>query len=185
MKTLVIGRPDSGKSSLAEDIICGSGSSRRYYLATMRVMDEAGKKRVDRHKRLRRGKDFVTLEIPEDIRQALGFIEDPGSSALLIEDISNLAGNEMHRDSDGHEASESGADPEQITEKIINDIEALSDAVRDICAVSSIYDGDAPGYDEDTRRYVRLLDTINDRLIRWADRVYERGIEEADGTDKA
>ena len=77
MITLVIGKPDSGKSELAEELALSGGYKNRYYIATMKVMDEAGKARVEKHRKMREGKGFVTLEIPLFIEDALDDIRDP------------------------------------------------------------------------------------------------------------
>ncbi|MBP5744909.1 MAG: bifunctional adenosylcobinamide kinase/adenosylcobinamide-phosphate guanylyltransferase, partial [Lachnospiraceae bacterium] len=96
MITLVIGRPESGKSLIAEEIVCGLSCENRYYLATMLVYDESGKERIKKHRSQREGKDFVTLEVPYRIDRALNMIDRPKESVLLLECIANLVGNEMY-----------------------------------------------------------------------------------------
>ena len=39
----------------------------RYYIATMEVFGEEGRKKVERHKKLRQGKGFITIESPKDV----------------------------------------------------------------------------------------------------------------------
>ena len=39
----------------------------RYYIATMEVFGEEGRKKVERHKMLRQGKGFITIESPKDV----------------------------------------------------------------------------------------------------------------------
>ena len=96
MVTLIIGGPNSGKSQLAEDLVVNSGIDRRYYLATMRVLDEAGEERIIKHRKQREGKGFITLEIPYAIDKAVSLMEEPESSIVLLECIANLVGNEMY-----------------------------------------------------------------------------------------
>ena len=63
MVVLVVGVPDSGKSALAESVALElSGENKRIYLATMEVLDEAGYERVKKHRKLRKGKGFFTIE---------------------------------------------------------------------------------------------------------------------------
>ena len=64
MITLVIGRPESGKSLIAEDIVCGLSCENRYYLATMLVYDEAGKERIKKHRSQREGKEGRAGPVP-------------------------------------------------------------------------------------------------------------------------
>ena len=53
---LVIGGSGSGKSEYAENLL--EDSQRKYYIATMQVYEEEGRKKVARHRRLRAGKVF-------------------------------------------------------------------------------------------------------------------------------
>ena len=62
MIVLVTGGSGSGKSEYAEQLVMRFGDCRRFYVATMEVFGEEGREKVLRHKRLRRGKGFVTLE---------------------------------------------------------------------------------------------------------------------------
>ena len=69
---LVTGGSGSGKSAYAESLLSGFENIRsRYYIATMQVYGEEGKKRVERHRRLRAGKGFITSEQTVQIEQAL------------------------------------------------------------------------------------------------------------------
>ena len=60
MITLVLGGSGSGKSAYAEHLL--DGKTNKYYIATMQVYDAEGEKKVARHRRLRAGKGFVTIE---------------------------------------------------------------------------------------------------------------------------
>ena len=69
---LVTGGSGSGKSAYAESLLSGFENIRsRYYIATMQVYGEEGKKRVERHRRLRAGKGFITSEQTVQVEQAL------------------------------------------------------------------------------------------------------------------
>ena len=74
---LVTGGSGSGKSAYAESLLSGFENIRsRYYIATMQVYGEEGKKRVERHRRLRAGKGFITSEQTVQIEQALKKFKD-------------------------------------------------------------------------------------------------------------
>ena len=66
MMVLVVGGSGSGKSSYAEKMAVSLAPARmrKYYLATMQVFDDEGRKKVDRHRKLRNGKGFFTIEQP-------------------------------------------------------------------------------------------------------------------------
>ncbi len=61
MLTLIIGGSGSGKSSFGEELAQKS-NSKLYYLATMIPYGDEGKRRVERHLKLRKGKGFETIE---------------------------------------------------------------------------------------------------------------------------
>ena len=58
---LVSGASGSGKSLFAENISC-SYEGRKLYLATMENESEAAKKRIEKHRMMRQGKGFETIE---------------------------------------------------------------------------------------------------------------------------
>ena len=91
MMALVIGGSGSGKSSYAEELAVSlsSPAAKKYYLATMQVFGREGEQRVERHRALRRGKGFLTIEQPTEIQKAVGCMEE-GERVALLECISNL-----------------------------------------------------------------------------------------------
>lgn len=64
---LITGGSGSGKSAYGEKRILEAGEMTRYYIATMEVFGEEGRKKVERHKKLRQGKGFITIESPKDV----------------------------------------------------------------------------------------------------------------------
>ena len=64
MFTLVAGGAASGKSGCAEELILQAGTQPRFYVATMQIFDDECRARVERHRTLRAGKGFQTLECP-------------------------------------------------------------------------------------------------------------------------
>ena len=71
MITLIMGGSGSGKSAYAEDYaLAQAGESSKYYIATMQIYDAEGLRKVERHRKLRAGKGFVTIEQPTDIAEA-------------------------------------------------------------------------------------------------------------------
>ena len=66
MITLVTGGSGSGKSAYAESLLY-SCEGIRYYIATMQIYDAEGEKKVERHRKLRAGKGFLTIESPMNV----------------------------------------------------------------------------------------------------------------------
>ncbi len=175
MMTLVLGSSSSGKSALAEALCLESGDKKRYYLATMQVLDREGRERVQRHRSMREGKGFVTLERPRSVDEALREIADPLHATVLLECVANLVGNERHAaPGEGPlPGSWAEAEEERFADRVAAQVERLSAGVHHLIAVSDDYPAEDPAYDEDTRQYVRLLQLVNLRLERMADRVLD------------
>ena len=158
MFLFITGKQNSGKSEYAEKCACELNIN-RFYLATMQVMDDDGIKRVKRHRELRSGKGFITIECPKDIDK-LEFEQD---SVVLLECISNLVGNEMF----------AGIKPEDIShtvDKVMTEVMALVNKVDDVVVVSSIYDDSEVTLDAQTSSYMEALRIVNDKLTKLADK---------------
>ena len=67
MITLIIGTNNSGKSELAEKLAVQRGTGRKYYLATMQLCDDASRARAEKHRRMRAGKGFLTIDTNESV----------------------------------------------------------------------------------------------------------------------
>ena len=90
MLILVSGGSASGKSEYAEGLVTAAPAGPRFYVATMEVRDGESRRRVERHRAMRAGKGFATLECPTGLER----LEVPAGSAVLLEDLSNLSANE-------------------------------------------------------------------------------------------
>lgn len=190
MITLIIGGSGSGKSAYAEDYVLAAATDLpKYYIATMQVYDAEGERKVERHRRLRAGKGFVTIEQPTDIgkagikiagnawnEQEKGDIhevdgmdapnEEKQGGVALLECMSNLVANEMFS---GGQMSETDAVVRRVTEEI----EALAKQLTHLVIVSNNVFEDGIAYDASTLRYIEALGRINTRLADLADHVVE------------
>ena len=162
-----VGQSNTGKSQKAEELAVTFGSFHRLYIATMKVMDEEGERRVQRHRNQRAGKGFETLEIPMNITQVIPQIIDPENTVVLLECVSNLVGNEMY---DNPEKAD--LDEAHFAEGIVQDIKQLADSVAELIVVSSVYE-EKEDYSEETLKYIRFLDRTNEDIKRVAHRVIE------------
>ena len=173
MITLVIGGPGSGKSIAAEEIVCKTKAENRYYLATMMVYDKDGADRIEKHRKQREGKGFITLELPYRIDRALGMMDKPQNSVVLLECISNLVGNEMYENAERSRLCKPDSlNEEAFVDEVMSDIKTLSKGVRDIVIVTNEYEP-SDQTDEMTRIYIKLIDLINEKLIGSADSVVD------------
>ena len=165
MTELVIGGNGSGKSAYAEKEVLAAGCGRVYYLATMRVLDEEMERKVARHRRMRAGRGWLTIEQPVDIGQAANVISGD-SSAALLECLSNLAANEMFRG--GQIVPE-----DTVVQNIVAGIHRLMACTDCLVLVSNSVFSDGITYDEGTEAYIRALGRINQEISGMADRVTE------------
>ena len=173
MTELIIGTADSGKSALAEDLAMRTGDGRRYYLATMKVCDEEGRKRVEKHRKMREGKGFVTIERQYALSGFADEIEKPGEVTVLLECVSNLVGTLLYEKPDRiRQLKSDGSGKIRFAEEVSGDIAELAGKVHNLIIVTNEYKVE-DGFDEETRLYVELLDIVNERLRNMADRTYD------------
>ncbi len=166
MMTLVIGGSGSGKSAYAEKISVELvGQSNKYYLATMKVYDKEIQQKVERHRRLRSGKGFLTIEQPIRIQKALEKME-AGSRIALLECISNLTANEMFAEGEGATANE-------VAQTVVQGITLLKEQTTHLVVVTNNVFEDGTIYDEATMAYIRAMSSINQKLAALADRMVE------------
>ena len=189
MICLVLGTPDSGKSAKAESIVMDiAGDGKKYYIATMVPYGEEGAKRVQKHRDMRAGKGFETIECPVRVHELVSKTADLETSTCLLECMSNLIGNEMHepdvsdkmRISDDASISKNEADNliavdeiGKLCKYIVESVMTLAEHTKNLIIVSNHFPLNAEGYDEDTRSYVALTDMVNKELKKRVDEVYE------------
>lgn len=164
MRALVVGGSASGKSSFAEKLAVSLGEP-RYYIATMAVFGEEAKKRIERHRQMRRGKGFETIEC----ERSLGSVTLPARGVVLLEDMGNICANELF----------SGFDKHNTVDIILNDIQKLSRQCEHLIIVTNEVFSGGTDYEGDTLLYMQKLAKINNTLASEFDRVYhiQCGIE--------
>lgn len=140
MIALVTGGSGSGKSAFAERLALSLTGEPHIYLATMqRYGDEETDRRIARHRDMRAGKGFLTVERPMD----LSGVDIPENACVLLECLPNLAANEMF----------DGGDPERI----IPDLDMLASRCASLVVVTDNVSSDGEAYDETTTAYLALL----------------------------
>ena len=168
MTYLVLGTPDSGKSKIAEDLVMKlAENGPKYYVATMIPFGEEGEKRVKKHRTMREGKGFETIECPVRVHELLDSLPKDRSATGLLECMSNLIGNEMH------DPSNADKDDGKLVQYITEEVLRLAGIFKDLIIVSNSFPLEDKGYDEDTKRYVMLVHMVNENLRKRVDEVYE------------
>lgn len=166
MTILIQGGSGSGKSAYAEAVALSLRKEQEplYYLATMKVYAEEGRKKVERHRQLRAGKGFLTIEQPVQIGEASGRIKE--GSIILLECMSNLAANEMF-------AGKVPRETQGVVREILEGICLLSRKADHLIIVTNNVFEDGIRYEETTRRYIEALGQINCGLAQLAEEVTE------------
>ena len=160
MIILVTGGSGSGKSAFAEDQVLSFGEGKRIYIATMFPFDEEGEKRVERHRKMRSGKGFETVECYTGIKH----LDLPPESTVLLECMSNLTANEMFQ--------EDGAKENTVSEILLG-IQKIREQVRNLVIVTNEIFSEAHMYEGEMETYQRYLGQINQQLAEVADEVVE------------
>ena len=162
MLVVVTGGSGSGKSAFAEETVLSLGEARRIYIATMQAFDEESHRRIRRHRHMRAGKGFETIERYTELDELL----IPKDCVVLLECMSNLVANEMF----------SGADivlEDVVVGHILQGIKSLSAKVDELVIVSNNVFEDGISYDATTQAYIRALGRINTGVATLADTVTE------------
>ena len=158
MTVLVTGGAKCGKSHFAEKLFYGF-EGRKFYIATMQPYGEEAFAAIERHRKLRSGKGFETVEKYTDIDE----IVLPKNCAVLLECMANLCANEMFR-------NDKITDP---TGKILRGIEAMSRKAKQLVIVTNNVGCDGIKYDSGTMKYIEILGKINCGLAEISDNVIE------------
>ena len=156
MVNLVIGAAASGKSEYAEDIVM-SLPGEKIYIATMEPFGAEAEERIARHRALRAGKGFTTVERPRDL---IGLTPEADWN-VLIEDLPNLAANELFSPEGG------GADA------VLSGVDRICKIVSSVTIVTGDIFSDGAEYDVGTREYMEMLADLHMRIAAKADNVVE------------
>lgn len=160
MLILVSGGSGSGKSAFAEDQVLELGEAQRIYIATMFPFDEESHKRIGRHRQMRAGKGFQTVECYIGLKN----VELPKNCVILLECMSNLTANEMFQ--------ENGAGAHTV-EEILEGIRHLQETAAHVVIVTNEIFSEAACYEGETRLYQKYLGELNQKIAAMADQVVE------------
>ncbi len=167
MLALVLGEAASGKSEFAEKLALEL-SAERYYIATMQVADAESQRRIERHRQMRRGKGFSTLERELDlaglqipVTERTAQTERP---VALLECASTLLGNELYLP---------GGAGLQSWQAIWAGVENILRQQVHLVAVSNCVFTEGGAHSPEMGEYLRQLGLLNQKLALKADLVFE------------
>ena len=165
MLILITGGSGSGKSAYAEKKAVSLSGKRLLYLATMDPYGEEGARRIARHRKLRKGKGFETVERSSH----LGLLAPDfwRGATVLLEDLSNLLANEMFSGEPVGEADLGLAD------RIFEDILAVVENCDHLVVVTNDIFSDGEELTQETALFCSGLGYLNRLLAERADEVTE------------
>ncbi len=161
MMILITGGAASGKSELAERASVLLNTGKKAYIATMLSGDGESLARIEKHRTMRSGKGFATLEASLAMPKTEALT---GYDTVLVECVSNFLANVMFQS--GKEASEAVC-------FILSELSGLRLKVSNTVIVTNEVFSDGGHYDEFTLAYIGALGRINRELARKADIVIE------------
>ena len=168
---LITGGSGSGKSEYAEQKLMEYAShskrnKKRYYIATMIPFGKETEEKIARHRKLRAGKGFETIECYTDLKKAAEILQTKEAGSVLLECMSNLVANEMF-------AKNKIRLRDEVTAQILDGIEALNRQLAHFLIVTNNVFEDGISYEETTAEYIEAMGQVNERLAAMADTVIE------------
>ena len=151
MLIAVTGGAGSGKSAFAESCVQRL-PGRRIYLATMRPSPGEGERRILRHRALRAGKGFETIEKARYLQTIDR--EILSGSVVLLEDLSNLSANAFFpEEGDQEKIQKTLRIPEDPLQEVSSGIRYLEECADHLVLVMNEVFSDGIHYGEETERY--------------------------------
>ncbi len=181
MFVLITGGSKNGKSHMAEAIITDYRKP-RFYIATMEPFGEEAQAAIMRHRAIRSGKGFETIEKYTDIHEILL----PKNCAVLLECACNLCANEMFSENTKEysvrnpeeKSMDNMRDPaEDImgdpVRKILYGVDCLQKQAEILVIVTNQVGEDGMEYPRETMDYIKQMGELNRRLAQRADCMIE------------
>ena len=151
MMILLTGGAACGKSYVAEQLVARF-SGKRYYIATMRPWGADGQAKVEKHRAMRAGKHFQTIECYGNLA---GVSLDGHESVVLLECITNLVADELYDDKGNMQPTD------QVRSLVLSGIESLAAQCETLIMITNDVGSDGVDYARETAEYVRLLGQVN------------------------
>ena len=158
MLYLIFGGAACGKSAYAE-ALAASLPGPKYYLATMDPAEPGAAAKIARHRALRQGKGFATLEQPRN----MAALTPDREGVVLLECLTTLAANECF----------GPAGFENATQRITEGVLSLAAGCRHLVVVAGDLTRDGETWPDLTGRYLDVLAECQRRLAAAADHVAE------------
>lgn len=158
---LITGGSKCGKSAAAEAILDGFEGD-KFYIAAMEPFGDEAQKAIERHRVMRQGKGFITIERSHNIDTLVIPCESTGSCALL-ECLTTLCANEMFTQEEIHRPIRKNTKRSEIA----------FEQVEKLVVVTNEVASDGIEYPSGTSEYIRIMSLLNNAAAQFADVVIE------------
>lgn len=172
--TFISGGVRSGKSAFAERLLvkeAEAAEGRLVYIASGRAVDEEMKQRIEMHQINRKNEDWLTIEQPVDLDEALPFIQP--NDFVLWDCLTTWLANEMYAEQEGQFCLHIEGCMKQKAEKLLQTVKSMRAKAMHIVIVSNeVLDEPASVYEE-TRQYCKWIGKLHQKLVKIADDAIE------------
>lgn len=162
--TVVCGGSGSGKSEYAENIITTykkeNPENKLMYIATMMGDDEETKRKIQRHRTMRKDKGFETIECFFGLKHI--WLEEDG--IVLLDCLSNLVSNECFG---------KGGAGDRAVEEILQGVKLLKERSKHLVIVTNDVFSDGIAYDDYTKWFMKVMGKLNCDIAELADELVE------------
>ena len=165
---LITGGSGSGKSEYAENMILQYHDKQKslYYIATMEPFGNETKQKIERHRQMRAGKGFKTLECYTEL-ETFAKTFDFGQGSVLLECMSNLTANEIYHNL-GSNLSEAS-----MAQRLFDGVKMLIKKCEHLFVVTNEVCSECTEDTTEMQCYKRVLSAVNCKLAMEADCVTE------------
>lgn len=172
---VITGGSGSGKSAYAENCIVNvhdksEKKNRLVYIATMEPYGAESQKKIERHRKMREGKGFQTMECYRNLSEADQTLLN--ESCVLLECMSNLAANEFY----GrvlHEGMSMEEMREETVEALWEGVDRLRETSSHLVVVTNEIGSECGILTKEMEQYKKIMGEINRRMAEHADKVIE------------
>lgn len=170
--TFISGGARSGKSAYAERLLTDQSAGRLVYIASGIASDDEMKQRIDKHKEDRRDADWLTIEQPKNLHEALPFLQ-PGD-LVLWDCLTTWLANELYEGYDeGTPCVHRPGCLEQKQKQLLHTIMQMNEVVAHLVIVSNEVLDEWVRYGEETEIYRQTIGTLHQRIVELADQAIE------------
>lgn len=172
--TFISGGVRSGKSAFAEKLLveeAASAQGKLVYIASGRAVDEEMRQRIEKHKVDRAEEDWLTIEQPVDLANAMCFIQP--NDFVLWDCLTTWLANEMYEEQDGTYCIRMEGCMENKAARLFETIGAIRKKAAHFVIVSNeVLDEPASKYAE-TQLYCEWIGKLHQHLVSLSDDAIE------------